>query len=259
VKLKYEVNDVKDENAYFDFHKGFRSKIFASSLGSLLGYNKYQSVGMGVLKVCGMLQKEYFDVFYTLRGDLVEYFAYLYLSDFYKNKGLENFTWEFTNDIDFDKYEDNKFFGGKFDIKLNSEKFNIIHEVKSKDVDKFNDFVEDNSEVIQGKLYCVLEKTDRLVMVYGFPNERVVKLLKEWLDSKFNDPKKFNASDFAIKKKITKNDFKFILKPHKVDIDETKGLLNKAYTTVNTCVKNGYIPINWFNSTEINALGLLPF
>lgn len=256
MKLKIEPEKIEDGKVFFDFSKGYRTKIFARTLPCLLGENQYQSRGWGILKTMCLLEKEEIDPYYTIRGSISEYFAYLYMSRIYDSYNLKDYKWSFYDNIKFDAYEKNRFFAGKPDFKLSTENMSIIHEVKSKGYDKFDNFTEDLSEVRQGQLYCVLEETKKLVMVYVFPNSKVEKKLRQWLNNSINKVEEFNPRNVN---DISIDDFKFIIKNHTVNIDEVKQQLNQAYKTVNECVKQGYIPTNWFNEKDVNELGLLPF
>src|SRR5690606_35862889 len=136
--------------------------------------------------------------------------------NFYTSKGFKNLFYRTFNQHEFDHCENdtsnpmNAYFGGKFDfdIEYDSEggRDFIVHDVKSKDISKYNDFKEDLNEVIKGQLYCTLRNKKNLMMVYVFVDEEVENHLRAWLDKtitvssgaevKVNDPKNFNARQF---------------------------------------------------------------
>lgn len=263
MKLKYEPIKIQDNKVYFDFEKGFKQKIFARMYPVLIGENQYQSKGYGVLKTMSMLDTkgDYIDPYYIVRGSFAEYHAYLYLYSYYKDKlKLNNIEMETYEDVQYDAFKDNKWFGGKPDITMKSP-YKIIHEVKSKDWTKFDDYKEDASEYKQGYMYCVLENTNKLVMVYVFLPPYVEQALKKWvIDKSDEEIKTFNPREFKVDgKTVSTNELKYIIKPHKVDLDAVKQELNQAVININTCVKNGYIPLDWFYGKEQVELDLLPF
>ena len=273
MKLKYEPIKIEDRKVYFNFGQGFKQKIFARTFPILIGDNKYQSKAYGVLKAMTMLDKEYFDPFYTIRGAFAEYYAYLYLIDYYKNKlKLENIRVETYENVKFDAFENNQVFGGKPDITMTSP-IKVIHEVKSKDIKKYKEYLtnksmdksykyeEDPSEYKQGYMYCVLSDTTKLVMVYVFIPEHIELALKKWVEGKTPEEiNAFNPREFKVNKKnVFRDELFFLLVPHKVDIEKTKQELNQAYITVRDTVRNGYIPLDWFYGSEKEELNLLPF
>lgn len=263
MKLKYEPLKIEDNKVYFNFGKGFRQKIFARTYPILIGDNQYQSKAYGVLKTMTMLDTkgDYFDPYYTVRGAFAEYYAYLYLCSYYKDKlKLNNLKIETYENVKFDAFQDNQWFGGKPDITMTSP-FKVIHEVKSKEWTKFDNYKEDASEYKQGYMYCVLENTDKLVMVYVFLPPHVEQALKNWVIGKSDEEiEKFNPRSFkANGKNVFADELKYIIKPHKVDLEAVKKELNQAVINIKTCVKNGYIPVDWFYGKEQDELDLLPF
>lgn len=263
MKLKYEPLKIEDKKIFFDFRQGFKQKIFARMYPVLIGDNKYQSKGYGVLKTMTMLdtKSDYFDPFYTVRGAFAEYYAYLYLTDYYSNKlKLNDIKIETYENVKFDAFESNSWFGGKPDITMKSP-FKVIHEVKSKEWSKYDNYEEDASEYKQGYMYCVLENTDRLFMVYVFLPPHIEEALKKWVIGKTDEEiNKFNPREFKVNKKnVFSDELRYIIKPHKVDLEAVKKELNQAVINIKTCVNNGYIPIDWFYGKEQDELDLLPF
>lgn len=258
MKLKHKFLKANNKGIYFDFSKGFRTKMFSGTFPLLLGVNKYNSKAHGILKMSGMLAKDYFDPYYTIRGSLCEYWAYEHLKEYYADKDLFPTLKRF-DDIAFDAYPENRQLGGKPDIVM-TEPLRIVHEVKSKDIARYENYEEDEAEIKQGEFYCALENTNKLVMVYVFPMEYVEQQLRGWLLN--NDKDNFDPYKFTVANNLKMNSFKFLIKPKKVDLDAIKGNINDAYKTFLEAYNAGFIPQHLFHEDEfekLTGITVLPF
>jgi hypothetical protein len=231
-------------------------KIFSRNIPIILGLNQYNSIGYGLLNVFGAIEKEPIDPFYTIRGALIEYLAFSKATEIYEAKGIKLPVFKVYDDQTvFDVFNDpnNKthaFFGGKPDF-IMKKPYVVVHEVKSKDIDKLDSYKEDPCETMQLETYCYLLDTEYGVMMYGFPKKRVVDALHKWLDDNKNDPSKFIPRDFAIKNEILKEEVVWKFIPKKFNKEETYKKLIDVYKTVNEFGKTGIIHEKDFFNNEL--------
>ena len=168
-----ELKDIKrlkgfsDDGFVFDINEYEFKKITSRRFPTLLGENKWQSVGNGLLEMCGLLVSEKFDNKYTLRGAIAERFAQYFLDGKIKDSEIFHFSPESAG---YDQFKNNTRFGGVIDIAIKSPTERIIVEVKAKNIKKEKSIGFDmpKEELAQAELLAHLSRSDKFYMAYVF-------------------------------------------------------------------------------------------
>jgi len=171
---------------------GKRKKITSRIFPSLIGKNKYESVGHALLERFGLLEKEEIHPFYSVRGEIAERFALEYLKDHYAKKGVEIITrtWN-KEEVNYDNFPNNPDFGGLIDIAIASpEEYRTVIEVKSKGVRDYKKFKEANKvgrpdEELQGEFLAQLSGVGTYIMLYVFFDKEQEEIIVETLRDDF--------------------------------------------------------------------------
>ena len=90
------------------------TKIFSSKYPALIGASDFTKPGDAMLEMWGLVPKEPFDPFYTLRGEIAEQ----RVENAFKNNGAiyKHYGSESSKNKVFDLFTNNKFFGGVYDF-----------------------------------------------------------------------------------------------------------------------------------------------
>lgn len=272
--LKHDEN-----NIYFNFNDFKINKIASRVVPMLLNKNKFNSIGYGVLQNLRMLEKESIDPYYMIRGEVAEYFTKLYMIKEIRKGGVEPTIKSYTpqgENFDMFVYKDEtcpksyKFFSGVIDLEI-TEPQHIVIEVKSKDIEKYQDFKNhkdlkpgdpsfqkrswyySEEEVMQGKTLTVLKGSKLLFMIYVFPKKHVEQFIK---NEYMVNPTKWNNSveTFIRDKKLGTSDFEFIVDKHIIDTEKFQEDMNQAFLELRKHYTNGFIPKSLFLQKELENL-----
>ena len=226
-------------------------KITGHSLPTLLGYNKFNSVGKEILNRLGCLEFVPIDPIYTLRGELSEQLAHDYIINMYKkyNINIETKTFPsrykgsngkwYGNDL----FKNNERFGGVIDIGIVApQEFRAVVEVKSKSF--FNDkgfdvldsiFPYNNAvnipkeELWQGLHYAGLMNLNKLLMVYVFWSDEQVEMIRPILNQPKFDINEINAKEILKTLNFDYEQFTIIVERVDVDLVDVKKKQEQAY------------------------------
>lgn len=148
-------------------------KITGSVFGTILGANEYEKKGDALLKIFKIIPRETIDRFYTVRGELAEKIVQFY----FKNIGYNVKTWE-KKDIGYDNFKDNPNFGGMLDLAVTSDRLSCGVEVKSSNIKKRIDTINNKCYVLQAQLYGTLEGNQHFLMAYVFFTDEEELIIK---------------------------------------------------------------------------------
>lgn len=269
MKLKKDVMFTYDEDSKsYVFHIGSGvkiKKVTSRMFPILIGENKFNGVGYGVLDRVGLLDFEPIDPFYAVRGAIAEYFVYHYLKNTYKKHGIDLIMKAFnTKASGYDVFKSNERFSGVPDIGISKpDKHRAVVEVKSKNMKSYEYIIDKkevpNEEVLQGKMLSHLSKVDKLLMAYVFFTDEQEKLIKDNM-GKIKDINDFNVEGFC--KFINLNVSDVMLSDetiirYDINHDETLGYMNKAYENLHRIAKDGVIHASHFTEQEQEYLNNL--
>jgi len=235
LKLKDGIAVEYDEKSYsYLFPNADVSKfkkVTSRTFPSLVGENKWESIGSTILKCFKMREEEDIDPFYTLRGEIGEQIVFEFLKKHYKeSKGIDITlkTWD-KNIIKYDNFSRNDKFGGLIDIAIvNPAELMAVVEVKSKslkDFDKIKELRGNIEEVMQGQFLTLLSNVTKCLMVYIFFTPEQEIIVKEYMASQESIGYIFNQNDVKIwaRKLIEQTMFKpesFKISVFKYDISD---------------------------------------
>jgi len=267
--LKPKLKIVETEDS-FEFHdeKLKMGKITARMLPILIGKNKYQSPGHGILDRLGLVEfKDDIDPVYKLRGAIAEKVVFDYMIESSRKVGVEltlkAFESEYKgsdgNYYGVDLFKNNKLFGGCIDIGIQApEKLRAVVEVKSKDLSKYNDVLNEKNEyglpideVLQGMHYCALMDLPRLVMAYVFFNESQMEILR-----KISSDESFDSHNIDVEKIIKDYNMNYEnltieLKRLSVDVEDIRTKQEHAYKLLLRAYQEKRIPKTLFKPSDI--------
>lgn len=206
-------------------------KITGHSFVQLIGIDPFTKVGDCLLTMHG-LYKEKIDEKYLKRGD----FAERVVQRVYKRDGHIITTYK-NEEINYDNFQDNLWFGGLLDIELLEEK--TLVEVKSKPMKDY-DFIVKNpplQEIYQGLYYGYLREYDHITMEWVFFDEKTEKEIFE--DSPIT----------------TLQNLKKYSKTFAINRDSMKEKLNQARNVLMEFRENGKIHISNISDKVLNYLG----
>lgn len=179
IKLKSEVGITFDEMSKTFVFDGINAdkvkKVTSRHFPTLLGENKWNSIGSAILDRCGLLEREDIDPYYMVRGAIGELLVQEYVERQYKSAKIEGIEVKrFTpKDVGWDMFKKNVRFGGVVDLAITAppERRAVI-EVKSKSMkDKTWIAGKGNyptEEVMQGLFLGVMSKVNKTIMSYVF-------------------------------------------------------------------------------------------
>lgn len=227
------------ENGYliFDEEKEINKlefkKINGHNFVELVGLNQFSKVGDTLIKMFGFVKEE-IDKKWLIRGD----FAEQIVKSVYTRDGHICTTYD-KEKINYDNFQDNKYFSGVIDIELLDE--NTLIEVKSKsmkDYDKILKYPPKN-EIYQGLMYGFLRNYNHIIM--------------EWI---FFDEQTENEI-FVGKNPTTLKNLKKEKVVYNVDREEMKALMNNAYKIVKDFVNTKKISLDLISEKTLEKLGIL--
>lgn len=173
MKLQLGTKFEFDSESYVFEKLGKRKKITSRIFPSLIGKNKYESVGHALLERFGLLEKEEIHPFYSVRGEIAERMMLAYLKEKYRESGIEIVarTWE-AEEVEYDNFQNNPIFGGLIDIAIVAPiDCRAVVEVKSKEVKKYKAIKEkggSTEEELQGEFLGYMSGVGTCVMAYIF-------------------------------------------------------------------------------------------
>lgn len=268
MKLKdnvvFEYNDIAQ--AYSFNLKGLKvKKVTGRMFPILLGKNKYNSIGFGVLDRCGLIDFVEIDLWYKVRGAVAEHFAYLFIEKMYKSYGIDIKMKAFTTKgVNYDNFPKNNKFGGVLDIGISEpQNQRAVVEVKSKNTKYKGKFLNDNEfweeEVLQGKMMSALSGVDKLLMAYVFFTDEQESLFQRTVGD-VKDPDDFNVPLYVKELGLKLEDIDVQIGRFDVDKKEVEKEMEKAYENLHRLVNLGGIHKSHFNQSESDYLdGLLRF
>lgn len=237
MKIDYEENVLVIE----DTDKIKSTKIFTSRFPALIGANKFKKQGDELLSMFGLLPKEPFDEFYTLRGKYAEEIVKIFfdrLGVSYKHYGMDS-----SGNKEYDVFS-NKVFGGVPDFIVNGTQ-NV--EVKATNLSK-RKFIEKThgkqEHIAQVEISSYLGSCNQAFLIYVFFSDNDEEKIRNELKTKV---KTFNPESFD-KKKISK--FNVYLNEDKI---KTKMLI--AYDLVEKTKASRKIPLELIRESTLNKLG----
>lgn len=268
LKKGLRIKDAGD-SFEFDFSNSKIGKVTSRMLPILLGENKFQSIGYGILDRAKMLGFSEIEQWYMARGSIAEHLVLEYLKAFYKaTKGIEVDlkAFEISDYEGYDMFNESykygsKKFGGTPDIAItNPLEHRATVEVKSKNVKHYEYIVNRKiipvDELRQGEQLAYLSKASSLIMAYVFFTDDQETQIKNILktDNKavsngnYDGEALANLLDFNYKNVIIKISF------NKVDRDRIEGLMDYAYETLHSTIESSLVPKEYFSKKEIIIL-----
>jgi len=226
---------LSDDKKYICFDKEDIKKIKKISghaFVEIAGLNHFNPKGDAVLGLFGFYKNDV-DKKYLYRGDLAEKIVQKVYSRTTKIQVYDK------KSINYDNFQDNKYFGGLIDIELPFDKAYV--EVKSKSMsayDSVNNYPP-MDEVYQGLLYCVLGHKDKLIMEWIFFDEKAEQEI-------FNG---MQPSSLKELKKITKE---YLVKDYEEDV---RNKMKETFNYYLNCYKESRVPVNDISERVLKILG----
>lgn len=268
MKLKNESKvsyDEKSGSYVFDFDKRVKvGKVTSRMFPILLGKNKFQSIGWGILDRCKMVEKEEIDPYYMVRGAIGEIMVEKYIQKTYKEYGIKDIETKLFDVVSqgYDMFKRNDKFGGVVDIGISKpENARSVIEVKSKDTSKYDYYKKSiktggidslpEEEVYQGRQLAVLSKVDKLIMAYVFFKKKVENDIKDAME-KTSDPE-----EIIKELDLDYFNFDYLLVKENVDRDKVLHDMMKAHSKLQTISESGRIHKSMFLPEETTYLDSL--
>lgn len=207
-------------------------KISGHAFVELCGLSHFNPKGNAVLTLLGLYTKDV-DKKYLYRGDYAEKIVQTVYARNHQIKVYDK------KKINYDNFQDNKYFGGLVDIELLDESAYV--EVKSKSLSKY-DSINDYppfEEIYQGLLYCILGNKDKLYMEW-------ILFDPETEEQLFNNQKPTTLQNI---KKISKE---YNVKDYEEDV---KSKMKEAFDYYLKCYKEGRISIDELSENCLKDLG----
>lgn len=219
---KFEFNG----ESYVFEKLGKRKKITSRVFPSLIGKNKYESVGHALLERFGLLEKEEIHPFYSVRGEISERMVARILKE--QNPELVLKTWE-AEEVNFDNFPNNPNFGGLIDIAIVApEEHRAVVEVKSKEIKKYKTIQENGGspeELLQGEFLGYLSGVCLYIMAYIFFTKEQELQIIEFIRDDFM--KGYEINEKVVATKILNHyqwhthDFKYVFQEKRVRREQT--------------------------------------
>lgn len=262
--IKVEYDKENDLFRFLNHFIGEPKKLTSRAFPSLLGENKWESIGKNIMERYRMTQKDKIDPFYTVRGEIAEMLAEEYLVGFYKEKlniDIETKRWD-KEKINYDNFPKNPRFGGMLDIAIvNPKEHHTVVEVKSKsikDLDKVVANKGNREEVLQGVFLTYLSVKKKCLMVYIFFTPEQEDIIKDYMASQKAIGYAVDSKIFA--KEIIKNNnwtykkfkivpFRYLVKDFKMEEN-----LEKTYHLLSRFKKEESISARYFTDKEVAYL-----
>ena len=260
MKLQLGTKFEFDGESYVFEKLGKRKKITSRVFPSLIGKNKYESIGHALLDRFSLLEKEEIHPFYSVRGEIAERMADKHLREVYlkkHNADLATKRWE-NEEVNFDNFPNNPDFGGLIDIAIAApQEYRAVVEVKSKRIDKYKAITEksgSDDETLQGEFLAYLSGVMRYVMVYVFFEKiqelRIVEFCSEDYYKGYEINAKIAATKIIEHYQWYPYDFKYHIVDVPIRIDVTKQNMEKAKNTMDAFEQNRTIPQVWLSPDE---------
>ena len=226
---------MKTENGYLVIEDSDcikNKKITGTNIYTLMGKNKWTKKGDGLLARFG-LYKEYFDPFYTKRGDIAEKVL---------NKELQKYgyaikTWN-KYEIHFDNFPNDKKYGGMLDIAI-IEPYRCVVECKSKNISKLDEvkkFRNFDYET-QATFYGYMAKCEKVKLIYVFFTDEQEDKIKKDIPLDLNEEK-----------------FEFYTYDLEFDEKEVESNLKQCYEYKEKCFKERRIPLEDISEKVLNCV-----
>lgn len=165
--LKFDLHDI-----YIDKKRNLPKKITGHSFVSLINKDKFKPKGDCVIDLLKILPQQPIDEFYTIRGKYGEK-----LIERMYQKNCQNYITYDPEDINYDNFPENKYFGGLVDGLLDGA---TIVECKAKSLSN-KDYIMKNkieNEELQGEYYATLWNLNSVFMEYVFFPEEIENKIK---------------------------------------------------------------------------------
>jgi hypothetical protein len=228
-------------------------KISSRAFPSILGENKFESIGKTILSLCRMEQYEPINPYYTIRGDIGERLVYDYLK---ANYDVELMIWN-KKDVNYDNFPKNLRFGALIDIAITAPKeYRAVVEVKSKSLKDKQKIEEEGGlieEVMQGKFIGHLSKVDNAIMVYIFLTPEQEEALKNIVENMEN-PNDYNQNDIIRELGWTFSDMEIVVMNFEINHDYIEDKMNVAWENLKRAVKSGNISKVLFSNQDTQYL-----
>lgn len=223
--LKFDFEDI-----YINKNTNLPKKITGHSFVALIEKDKFKTKGDCVIDLLKILPQQPIDEFFTNRGKIAEKL----IEKSYLKEYKRYITYD-AEDIKYDNFQDNKYFGGMVDGLCEGT---TIIEVKSKSLKDY-DYITKNAienEEYQAKLYATLWEINDVVMEYVFfPPEIEEKIKAKQKIESFKGCQRFQ-------KKLLVN--------HQEIIEEMK----KALVYYMNCYKTLSIPLQDISNNYMQRL-----
>ena len=150
----------------------FFKKITGTNVAELAGMNKFKPRGDMVLSMLRIVS-EPFDEFYTKRGAIAEELALKTL----QKRGLPCVVYD-KKSVNYDNFQDNRFFGGLIDIEIPSKR--TLYEIKSKNIKDYDKIVKfgDSCQEEQAMHYGWLRHYDKVHIMWIFFTDEIEAKIK---------------------------------------------------------------------------------
>lgn len=259
LKNTKRLKGFSDDGFLFDINEYEFKKITSRRFPTLLGENKWQSVGNGLLEMCGLLVSEKFDNKYTLRGAIAEKFTQYFLEGKIKDSEMFHFTPESAG---YDQFKNNTRFGGVIDIAIKSPTERIVVEVKAKNIKKEKSIGFDmpKEELAQAELLAHLSRSDKFYMSYVFFNDKqereIEALANEMTNNGLNISKECekNLDELISKLNLKLGDVVVDIYDFTSSREYTEERMEKAVKVVDLFSKTKTINQILFKPEEVNYL-----
>lgn len=196
VPIKYDIETHDDGQDYVKIISDHlpTPNISSHTFVDIMGMNQYTSPAKAIMKLFHMIKEDPFNIYYTIRGGIVETLALEYVKKLYpgctaKGYDLQDFP-------NFNQFPEAKPFSGVVDIGI-TEPFRMSVEVKSKDYKYLNAITRygnyPKEEVHQGEFLGELFGADKYMMLWG--------IITPWLEGQIQGIVKDEAKlkSYAIK------------------------------------------------------------
>lgn len=218
------------------------TKIFSSKYPTLLGANDFQKPGDVMLEMWGLVEKDPFDPFYRLRGEIAEKRIESILKR--KDVAYKYYGCDASNDKIFDLFTNNQFFGGVYDFVISMNGKLMNYEIKSTNIKNMAYMNEPRKEhVKQAELMTYLGNLQKCSIIYVFFDDESEEEIKKWV----NEPKIEHDIDML---NVKYKHFEIPIDKEKIKIE-----MLKAYDLVNECKKNRRIPLAMISDKTLEKLG----
>lgn len=268
VPLELELEDdvVKIKSDHFP-----EPNISSHTFVDLMGYNKFTSTSHALLKLFKVTKDDEFNVYFTLRGGIIECLALEMLKERFPHSDIRGYDLQDFKGMN--QFPHERPFSGVVDLGMTIP-YRLSVEVKSKDFKYHNTIIKYKNyppqEVAQGEFLGELYGANEYMMCWGiisdvlkFKIEKIVnnpKLLKKYaINDRGRDTYKFDAICKDLQLTYRSPHITWRTETYPVRHEMMRSLMKKALDIRNEVLAHKGIPLGMFTEEEFKELAAAAF